>query len=167
MIENKKGQMNGVGMIIVIALAVIVGAILFQASAQNVHTVRNTVAIVNESFAAANNTLYTPISADYKSCANVVIYNNTADVIIGAGNYTVTNNVLVNGAERITVAVNYSSAVYAGDGWNISCTAQPSAYSSSGGRAVTGLIILFFALAVAVIAMYPIYQGGLKNILSR
>jgi len=164
---NNRGQMVAVGSIIVIALAVIVGAILFQASAQNVHTVRNTVAIANESFAAANNTLYYPISADYKACSDVVIYNNTADVIIGAGNYTVTNNVLVNGAERISVAVNYSNAAYAGDGWNISCTAQPAAYADSGGRAMAGLIIIFFALAVGLIALWPILKSDVLKMVSR
>ena len=162
---NNKGQVGVTGLLITVAIAVIVGAILLQATAQSAGDVTNTVAIVNETFAAANNTNYYPL-AGYKACSSVVIWNNTADVLINAGNYTVTNNVVYNGAETIRVAVNYSSAVYAGDGWNISCTAQPTTYGDGASRAVTGLIIVFFALAVAVIALYPVYQGGLKNILA-
>ena len=160
---NRKGQMSGVGMLIAVAITVIVGAILLQATAQSAGDVTNTIAITNESFAAANNTLYT---FNYKALTGVVIYNNTADVVIGAGNYTVTNNVVTNGALTSTVAVNFSSAVYAGDGWNISATAQSTTYGDGAGRAVTGLIIVFFALAVAAVALYPVYQGGLKSILT-
>ena len=161
---NNKGQMAGVGLIIVVALTVIVGAILIQASAQNVGGVTNNVAIANESFTAANNTNYYPLSG-YKACSSVVIYNNTADVVIGAGNYTVTNNVIYNGAETVRIAVNYSSAVYAGDGWNISCTAQPDTYINGPGRSVAGLIVVFMALALLAVVMYPIYKGPLGNML--
>jgi len=165
MMMNKKGQMEGVGILIAVALAVIVGAILMQASAQNTGQVRNTVAIVNDSFAAANNTNY--YLSGYKACSSVVIWNNTADVLIGAGNYTVTNNVVHDGAVEVRIAVNYSSAVYAGDGWNISCTAQPDTYSDSAGRAVSGLIIVFMALALLAVVMYPIYKGPLASMLGK
>jgi len=161
---NKKGEMNGVGLIIVVALTVVVGLILLQATAQSAGDVRNTVAIVNDSFAAANNTNY--YLTGYKSCSSVVIWNNTADVLINAGNYTITNNVVHDGAEEVRIAVNYSAAVYAGDGWNISCTAQPDTYADSAGRAMSGLIIVFMAIALLAVAMYPIYQGELKNILA-
>jgi len=160
--NSKKGQINGAGILIVVALAVIVGAILLQATAQNVGDVTNTITITNESFAAANNTLYT---FSYKALTGVVIYNNTGDFLITSGNYTVTNNVITDGALTATVAVNYSGAAYAGDGWNISATAQPTTYADGAGRAVSGLIIVFMALALLAVAMYPIYQGGLKSIL--
>ena len=161
--NSKKGQINGAGILIVVALAVIVGAILLQATAQNVGDVTNTITITNESFAAANNTLYT---FSYKALTGVVIYNNTGDFLITSGNYTVTNNVITDGALTATVAVNYSGAAYAGDGWNISGTAQPTTYADGASRAVTGLIIVFFALAIAAIGLYPIYQGELRSILA-
>jgi hypothetical protein len=163
---NKKGQAfgTGVGMFIAIAITIIVGVILFQASAQNVGDVTNTETVTNLSFAAANNTNYYPFTSyGYKACNDVVIYNNTADVVIASGNYTVTNNVVYNGAETVRVAVNYSADVYAGDGWNISCTAQPDTYADGGGRAMAGLIVIFFALAVAMIALYPVFESKILN----
>ena len=156
--NDKKGQIVGVGVLIVVALTIIVGVILMQASAQSVGDVTNTMTITNQSFAAANNTLYT---FSYKALTGVVIYNNTADVVIGVGNYTVTNNVITDGALTTTVAVNFSSAVYAGDGWNISATAQPTTYGDGASRAIAGLIIIFFALAIAVIALTPVLKNKL------
>jgi len=161
---NKKGQMATVGLLISVAIIAIVGLILMQATAQSAGEVRNTYAVANTSFAAANNTLYT--FTGYRALTGVVIYNNTADVVIGAGNYTVTNNVITNGALTTTVAVNYSAAVYAGNGWNISGTAEPTTYSDGASRAVAGLIVVFFALAISAIGLYPIYQGELKSILA-
>jgi len=164
--KSKQGQMNQVGILIAVAIVVIVGAILLQATAQSAGDVRNTVAITNQSFTAANNTAYYPLPG-YKACNNVVIYNNTADVVIGAGNYTVTNNLVRDGALAVRVDVNYSSAVYAGNGWNLSCTAQPSTYGDSAGRAMAGLIIVFMALALLAAVMYPIYKGPLGDMLGR
>jgi len=161
---KNKGQMSTIGILISVAIVAIVGLILLQATAQSAGEVTNTYAVTNVSFAAANNTLYT--FTGYRALNSVVIYNNTADVVIGVGNYTVTNNVITDGALTTTVAVNYSSAVYAGNGWNISGTAQPTTYADGASRAVTGLIIVFFALAIAAIGLYPIYQGELRSILA-
>ena len=160
---KNKGQMSTIGILISVAIVAIVGLILLQATAQSAGEVTNTYAVTNVSFAAANNTLYT--FTDYKALTGVVIYNNTADVVIGAGNYTVTNNVITDGALSTTVAVNFSSAVYAGDGWNISCTAQPDTYINGPGRSVAGLIVVFMALALLAVVMYPIYKGPLGNML--
>lgn len=168
---NKKGQMATIGIIISVAIVAIVGLILLQATAQSAGDVTNTYDIVNESFSAVNNTnVYLP----YKAIVNPVVWNMTADTVIteGAGNYTITNNVIHDGALTTRISMNMSESIYylfdaAHTGlWNISGAVQPTTYGDGASRAVTGLIIVFFALAIAAIALYPIYQGELKNILA-
>ena len=160
---NKKGAMTPLGMLIVVAITVIVGAVLFQVTAQEAGSVRNTYAIVNDSIVATNNTaIYLP----YKAISNPVIWNNTADTVILAGNYTITNGVVNDGAVTVMVQINFSSAVYAGDDWNISGTVQPTTYGDGAARAMTNLIILFFALAIATVALYPFASNGLKNLVT-
>ena len=152
---NKKGAKGEIAVVIGVFITVLVGLILLPSVAQYVGQTTDTVAIANSSFAAANATNY--YLAGYKSCSSVVIYNNTADVVIGSGNYTVTNNVVHNGAEKVRIYTQYNSAVYAGNGWNISCTAQPDTYIGEGaGRSVAPLITIFFALAILVVVFYII-----------
>jgi len=149
--KNKKGQ---IGMIVMVALVAIVGAILLLASAQNVGESTNTISVANLSLGTASNDT-TVYLTDYRAISDVVIYNTS--VIVPSTNYTVTNNVVYNGALAVSVLPNSGAAYgYTGYEWNISGTAQPTGYiDNAGGRAVAGLIIIFFALAIAVVTLVP------------
>lgn len=149
---NKKGQT--MGMILGVFMMVLVGVVLFQASAQNIGEVRDTVTLANDSLSsnADNNTLiyYT----DYKKFENVVIYNETGNVLIPAANYTVTNNVVYNGALAVSINPDVSSKYQYK--WQVSATAYPTTYDdSSGGRALAGIIVILFAMAIAVVTLQP------------
>lgn len=147
---NKKAQTSmGIATIIMVAITVIVGAILLQASAQNVGDVRNTITLENVSvgtLAAEGGTL---TLTDYRAISDVVIYNATG-TLVPAANYTVTNNVVTNGALSVTITTGAVNE-YANDSINVSGTAQPLTYDgSTGGRAMAGLIIILMALSMAV-----------------
>ena len=147
------------GMILLFFVGVIVALSLMPAIAQNESYLTDTTDIVNSTFVAANNTHY--YLTGFKSIASPVIYNNTADVVIGAGNYTITNNVIHDGNEEVRISVNYSSAVYAGDGWNISGTAQPDTYAtSSGARSMASLITLMAALAIVGFGVWALGRSS-------
>jgi hypothetical protein len=146
--ENKLG---GIGVLIMLAVTIIVGLILIQGSAQNTNGVLNTVTLVNTSFTAPaeSGSVY---FTDYKVIDSVVIYNSTGS-FVPAANYTVTNNVIYNGAlaTKITYGVINS---YANDTSKISGVAQPLTYSSdNAGRSMTSLIIIMSALALAVVTI--------------
>jgi len=149
---NKRGQVE-VGGLIVLAIAVIVGVILLQASAQQVGTVTNTVAVANTSLATVVNGTDQYLT-DYRALSDVVVYNETGDTLVGSGNYTVTNNVVYNGALAVQIDVDASADVKSA--WLVSGTAQPLTYEpTSGGRALTSLIIIMMAIAiVAVVITY-------------
>jgi hypothetical protein len=148
---NNKGQMNMVGGLIMLAITIIVGAILLLGAAQNTSTVTNTVTLSNMSFTspAEEGTYY---FTDYKAINSVVIYNATG-TLVPAANYTITNNVVYNGAEATLLTVGAVNG-YAEQVWNISGTAQPLSYvSDAGARSMTSMITVMMALALAVIAI--------------
>ncbi len=166
---NKKGQMgNALGILLITAIGIIVGVVLFQVIAQEVGSSTNTVAVVNVSLGTADNAT-TVYLTDYRSISSVVIYNESGTEIVPANNYTVTNNDL-NDDQALSVSVLPISAnnEYQGYTWTISGTAQPVTYiADSGGRAMAGLIVIFFALAVAVIALEPTLRSGVLDLMGR
>lgn len=166
---NTRGQVN-VGMIIVVAVSLIVGAILLTAVAQQVGESTNTVAIENRSLdtIAAGTAQYL---TDIKSISDVKIFNATGDVEVPSSNYTVTNNVIdpTTGGlcVNVTPIVTGLNNTWSG-AWTIDGTAQPLGYvTDSGGRAVAGLIVILFALAIAVIALSPTIRSGILQMMGR
>lgn len=163
---NKKGQV-GVELMIYVFIAVIVGVILFQAIAQQVGETVNTITLTNQSIGTqTNGTPY--YFTDYRSLSDVVIYGNATgtSALLTSSNYTITNNVVYNGA--LAVKLEPSSTEYTGTSWNISATAQPLTYiDDSGGRAMSNLIPIMFALAVMAIALGAVYRKELMDMFGR
>lgn len=164
---NKKGQ--SVQLFVALFITVIVGLILLVASAQNVGKVTDTLTIANASLGTASNST-TVYLTDYRAISSVVVYNNTG-AIVPSTNYTVTNNVIDPTTGGLSVSFLPSSGAaygYTGYQWNISGTAQPTTYEpNSGGRAIAGLIIILFALAIAVISLSPTLRSGVLDMMKR
>lgn len=159
---NNKGELD-IGVIISLAIVLIVGVILFQASAQQVGDVTNTVTVANQSFTGVANDTVVNIAG--KSWSNLVVYNTTGNVIVLAANYTLANNQVVNGEETATLTPDATLSVR-GHEWNLSGTYQPTTYiSDGGGRAISNLIIILFA--VALVAISVIAAGKNREVFSR
>ena len=152
--KDKKGQVN-LGLIMVLFITILIGVIFVQVIAQSVGESTNTIAVANYSLGVVDNDT-TVYLTDYRALSSVVVYNNT-EGIVPATNYTVTNNVIYNGDLAVSVVPNAAvTSPYHEYQWNISGTAQPVTYiSDSGGRAMAALIVIMFALAVAVVAISP------------
>ncbi len=167
---NKKGEDMNIGLVIMIAVVAIVGAVLLVPIAQFIGEVTNTYDVANASMVATNGTTQaTLVELEGKSVSDVVIYNGSDDIIIGSGNYSVSNNVVIDGSESsfINVSADATGSIQA-QPWNISYTTQPTTYdSSSGGRTVAGLIVLFFALAIAVAMMIPTMRSKILESMGR
>ncbi len=143
---NKKGQdaIAGVGGFIMLAIAVIVGLILLQGSAQNIGSTTNTVNLANQSISVVVNGTAQYLT-NVKSLSSVVIYNATGDVIVGSGNYTITNNVVYNGQESVRITPDASAAYKSA--WKVSGVGEPLTYASNASsRSVISLIIIMMAL---------------------
>jgi len=163
---NKKGQ-EGVGMILIVAITLIVGLILFTAIAQEVGTSINTVEVANQSIATVVNDTAQYLT-DYRAISGVVIFNETGDAIVPASNYTITNNVLNPTTGALSVRIVPSTTPDYKSAWKVSGTAQPLTYiPDAGGRALAGLIAIFFALGVLVVALTPSLRGGLMDLIGK
>ena len=156
---NKKGQMNGVGGLILIAVAIIVGVVFLQSIAQNVGDSVNKVEVVNTSLTTVvNNTAQ--YLTDIKSIEDVVIYNETGNAIVSSADYTITNNVVHNGALAVEILPDTTAAYKSA--WQVSGTAEPLTYiSESGGRTIANLIVIMFALAILAIVLAPVAKESM------
>ena len=135
-----------------LALTAIVGVILLQASAQNVGTTTDTYSVANLSLGTASNTTAVYFT-DIRALSSVVVVNNTNGAVLPSSNYTVTNNVVYNGALAVKVEQSIPPTTgFTGYILNISGTAQPTTYIDDGGaRSVASLIIILMALTLAVV----------------
>lgn len=149
---NNKAETSQIGVLVALAITVIVGVILLQASAQNIGATLDTVTLANRSIGATvvNGTSY--YITDIKSLSSVVVFNQTGDIEIASGNFTVTNNVVYNGQEAVQIVPNTPAQFKSN--WKISGVGQPLGYiSDGGGRAMSSLVIILMALALAVIVI--------------
>lgn len=162
---NKKGQI-GVGTLMVAFIGILVGVIIFQTIAQQVGTTTNTIEVIGDQETAAVNGASFYLT-NYRAISSFVAYNLTNGtaiasgghiVLIDDGNYTVNNDVVYNGALAVNISVD--DALYESETWNLSYTAQPLTYiANSGARSMTSLIVIFFALLVASVALAPVIQS--------
>ena len=160
---DKKGENMG-GTLIVAFVAIILGITLFVSVAQIVGDTTNTYSI-NENFTApANDTAY--YFTNYKSLTGVTIKNASNSLTITSGNYTITNNVVYNGAEAVKLVPD-ATAGYAEWSWNVVGTVQPLTYiGDSAGRNFAALIPVFAALAIAIVALTPSLRSGILDLVA-
>lgn len=163
---NNKGQ-TGVGAILIVAMTLIVGVILFTSIAQQVGPSLETVAVANQSIDTVVNDTAQYLT-DYRSISGVVIFNETGDAIVPTSNYTITNNVIHPTTGALCVSILPSTTPDYKSAWQVSGTAQPLTYiDDAGGRAIAGLIAIFFALTVLVVALTPSLRGGLMDLIGK
>ncbi len=155
---NKKGQI-GIGTIILAFTIIIVGVALFVVVAQQTGEITSTIELENQSLVtvAVNDTPY--VITNCRVISGAVFFNETGDVAI-TGTATIANNVVTNGA--LTVTVTPDVAEDEQNIWTVDATCQPLDYiSDAGSRGITKLIVIFFALAIAVAALYPVVKDSL------
>jgi len=160
----------------VVFISILVGVIFFQTIAQESGTSTNLATIVEENIGTATNG--TTIYLDYRSLSNVILINGTATggAVIAAGNYTLTNNVIdpSDGTLSVSILPKAGAGLYGktwymnATTWYMNATAQRTTYiPDSGGRAIVGLIAIFFALAVIVVALEPTLRSGVLDMINR
>lgn len=162
---KNKGQI-AIGAAILIAITLIVGVILFTASAQNLGGALNTQSLVNGSFASvANGSYITLIGVEV--LGTVTAHNATAGngTVIDSGNFTITNREVVNGV--LVSRLQITSPRFALGNtttWNLSYSYEPATYiDDSAGRSVAGIILVLMALALVVVGLSPALREEIFN----
>jgi hypothetical protein len=164
----KKAQMGEIGMILMAFIGVIVGIALFISASQSVGSATTLSSLSNHTITGlVNNTVY--YFTDYKNFGGtIIVTNQSSGVIIASGNYTITNNVVYNGALAVKLVPNAVPG-YGGGTWNISVSeAQQTGYiDNAGGRGIAGIILVFAALSIAVVALVPTLRSGVLDMIGR
>lgn len=151
--KNKKGEFN-ISLMILVAVGVIVGLIMLQAAASYVGQSTSTSSWANKTITLSSGT-YTDIQGAQTAIGTYILYNQSSNTsTIGATNLTVVERVGDDGQK--TVAIKVLDARWNGRNVNITGEFGPDGYiEDSGGRAITGLIVLFGALAIGIFTMVP------------
>jgi len=161
---NRKGQ-TGIGLLILVAVAVIVGLVLLNVSADNLAIMTTTVNTINKTFTAP--AINGNLTLEGQAVTSVIAVNATSGNLIPASNYTITNYVLSNGQLISTFTSLGGDGGWQGKSINVSYTYEPFGYDrNSGNRSIIGLVIVFFALAIAVIAMVPAFRDGIVDLVT-
>ena len=158
---NKQGQI-GIGSLVVVAVAIILGLVLLQSSAQNIG------GVIPSSTTAANNVTYTTGAngaiielVGQELVGTPIVTNSTnSSKIVEAANYTIAECVRASDSLKgicyTTNTVSYQSTPV-----NISYNYYPAGYADdAGSRSIIGIIILLAAVAIALIAL-PNFKGVL------
>lgn len=166
---NKKGVSDTggwVSLLILVAVALVVGVILLQASAQNVGTTNTAITKANATLGVPVNGTATYIT-DCRKVDDLVVWNATGDVEVPTSNYTQVDNVISNGALAVSVTPN-AIVDYKVGTWTYDGTCYPLTYDdNSGSRAIASLIVVMFALALGVVALTPTLRSGILDALGR
>ena len=157
----------GFGLILTVFIGVIVGIVLFQASADQIG---NTAIKVTTS-----NALYTAPAAGVtidlvgQELLNTpTVTNRTSGGTVSATNYTIFEGVSPTTGVKTIRYKTLAGSEFAGKEINVSYQYGTSGYvEDTGTVAVIGLILIFAALAIAVIALVPTLRSGVLTLIGK
>ncbi len=153
---DKKGQL-GIGTFINIFIVVVVGLALFLATAQQVGPITSTTTAVNTSFTAP--AISSIIDLTGQEILNTPIVINASDDLL-----TVTTDYVIDEGISTTSglkSIRYTAASADGASQTVKVSYDYGVdgyIDDSGGRSLASLILIFFALAIAVVMLSPIIK---------
>ena len=158
---NKKAQIDNLGMIMSIFIVVLVGVVLFQSIAQEAGKGSATSVYTNSSVTAGAANIAVDMTG--QELLNTPVVTNSSSTLLNSSDYTIDEGVsATTGVKTVQITPHYAQA--ASQALNITYTAGNDGYiDSSGGRAMASLIAIFFALAIAVIALTPTLRSELLS----
>jgi len=160
-----KGQVT-IGILIMVFVMVIVGVSLILPIASNVEGTRNTVSLSITIAAGAVNITQ---EIDGSGIVGTVIAVNETpeglvqdvDYIVASRQPPITSGFVTNTYQPITPSA-------ANQDIDLIYTAEPDGFiTSSGGRGIIALVIIFAALAIGVIAIIPAARSGVMAMFGR
>ena len=152
--ENKRGQFS-LGIIITVAIAIIVGLILFQSIAGNVENGTQSNGATTATNALYTGVLNSPVELTGQELVSVTgVTNRTGGNTVVPANYTIAECVRttdnLKGICYKSLGVGLGGATVSGNSTVlVTYTYYPSGYiDDSGGRSITAIIILLAAIAI-------------------
>jgi hypothetical protein len=155
---NNKGNMFGVGTIIVLFVAIVfVMALLSGGIYENIGRMTLTENVVNQTVSIATS----PIVLRGRAVSSVVVTNASAGYLIASANYSIVNNDVSTGTLRAYLSNSTWNTGATTTSVNVSYTYQPLTYADdAGSRSMISLIAIFAAIAVISVIIWKIYEDG-------
>lgn len=160
---NKKAEMNYAGIIVITAIALIIGASLIGTLGQYTGQMTN-------KYNSSDYQFLTPANGATKDMvgqtllSTPIVTNKTDGVIIAPSNYTIASGVSSTTGVK-TIQYTSNAATYAAKNVNVTYEYGAFGYADdAGSRAIIPLIIVFFALLIMVIAITPVFRQGFLEI---
>lgn len=161
-----KSEYGMMGAIILTFVAVIVALSLFIASADQVGQTATTAEIRNTTYTFPAVGSYLDLKGQ-ELLSTPVVYNSTGGESVPASNYTIAEGVSTTTGVKTVRLLNLGGN-YTGSSVNISYTYGVDGYiEDSGSKAIAGLIVIFAALAIGLIALVPTLRSGVVNMITR
>lgn len=160
---NRIGQVT-LGMLILSFVGVIVAAVLLSPGISTpVDQITDTITQTNKTYTLG--AAGASIALDGQAYRSAIVSNRTGQQVVPANNYTISNYVVATDG-TLQAQLLYNGGVWASSAVNVSGVYEPYGYATDGGtRAVTSLVVLLAALAIGVIALYPVLESKvLENI---
>lgn len=150
---------NYLGMVFIMFVAALVGLTFIGLVADQVTQQTQTATVTNQPFTFPQN--QSTITLTGQAAYNVVVINASSGATYGSTNYTVTNYVGASTGTP-TVTLKGLSTVLNGTAVNLSYTYEPQGFIvDNSARSITTLIVIFFAIALLVVIMVPMFREKL------
>ena len=152
---NIKAQLN-TGGIVLLAITLIIGAVFAIEIATQQSVMTTTRTVVNGTFDASANGTFVPNSGAQAITGFTATNGTNVGIVIGAGNYTITNHQNVDDSYVATILVDVPTATADefAHTWYVSYTYEPQGYNEdTAARTIVGLPLLFFILALMAAAL--------------
>ena len=159
----------GLAALIILFISVLVGLSLFPTIAQYVGAVTDSLTFNST---LGNGQYTTPADGDTidltgQDLLNTPVVMNDSGEPIAAGNYTIDEGISTTSGQK---SIQYTAIGSEQDGVtiNISYEYGPDGYiTNAGARSITTLIVLFFALGIAIVAMTPAFRNKLFDLIGK
>jgi hypothetical protein len=161
---DKKGEVS-LALMFTVFIGVLVGLLLFLPVAQNIGTTTQTVNAVNSTVAAPAAGVTIAITGQ-ELIDTPEVYNASGGELINSANYTIDEGVIAGiKTVRYTTA---ASSEYASQNVNVTYEYGPDGYAEDAGtRSIINLIAVFMALMILAVAMSPIGQSKLMEMMGK
>lgn len=161
---NRKGEI-GLGVILIMFIGVLVGIVLLPAIADNIGTTRNIVTADNSTYTAGAVSVAIDLTGQ-ELFGTPVVTNYTGGEIVPTANYTLDEGISATTGLKTVRYTSGAITEYAGQLINISYQYGMDGYiDSGGGRSIALLVVIFAALGIAIVALYPTLKDNLSGML--
>lgn len=167
---NKQGQVNlSMGLLISAMVAIIVGAVLMTTVATYVGQTTSTFTNNDTADGTATTAPAAGATSDLTGMELIgtptVINATNATDTIATDNWTIDEGVSTTTSLKTIRLTMDSASTYGGEDLNITYTYGTDGYiESSGARGIVGIILIFMAVGIAVIALVPVLRNKMIDL---